>query len=130
MTDRQDSFQQELSRQLRDSADTLDAATQSRLNISRHHAVAQMNRRTHWASRTGWVAAGAVAVAVLAVSLWRNQPVPVQIDAQTDALPAATVALQAPDLELLLADESLEMLEDLEFYAWLDTETTDAETNG
>ncbi len=124
--DRQDSFERDLGRRLRDSVDTLDAATRSRLNISRHHAVAQMNRRASRVSRAGWAAVGAMAVAMLAVSVWRNQPVP----ANPDVLPAASVALEAPDLELLLADESLEMLEDLEFYAWLDTENFDVETNG
>ena len=126
MTDRQDSFEQDLSQRLRDSAGQLDAATRSRLNISRHHAVAQMDRRASRVSRSGWAVVGAVAVAVLAVGIWRNQRVP----ATPDALPVATVALEAPDLELLLADESLEMLEELEFYAWLDSEASGSETNG
>lgn len=32
----------------------------------------------------------------------------------------APVAQQATDLEMLLGDDELEMLEELEFYAWLD----------
>jgi hypothetical protein len=31
------------------------------------------------------------------------------------------------DLDVLLAGENLEMMEDLEFYAWLDPELSDAE---
>ena len=33
----------------------------------------------------------------------------------------------AADMELLLADDSLDMLEDLEFYAWLDADVSDAQ---
>ena len=33
----------------------------------------------------------------------------------------------AADLDLLLATDSLEMLEDLEFYAWLDADRSAAE---
>jgi len=34
----------------------------------------------------------------------------------------AVIVAPAADLEILLGEESIEMLEELEFYSWLDTE--------
>ena len=36
--------------------------------------------------------------------------------------PALVATEAVEDMELLLADESLEMIEDLDFYLWLDVE--------
>jgi hypothetical protein len=66
-----------------------------------------------------WVpAAGVAAAAVFAVVLWNGQVTDEQI------APAAA----ATDIELLLNDESFEMLDELEFYSWIDLET-EMETN-
>ena len=66
---------------------------------------------------------GSAAVALVIVSVWLGRGVdPVPAPEQTAANP-----LVAQDLDVLLADENLEMMEDLEFYAWLDPVLSDAE---
>lgn len=103
-------FAARVGQRLRDSADSLDAHTRSRLNQARQRAL-------KWAPRPLWhrhpVAAGAAtaAVAVVALLMWQ----PIENGPEVIAPPA----LDAPDLELLMTDESLDMLEDLEFYTWL-----------
>jgi hypothetical protein len=57
-----------------------------------------------------WVPVTGVAVAVLA-GVMVLQPEP----ASVDPLPAGV-----DDMEILLGGESIEMLENLEFYAWID----------
>ena len=91
-----------------ESVDKLDAATLSTLNRSRHRALEELQgSRQQWLR---WAPASGVAVAVL-VAVLVTQPEPVVVD----ELPAA-----AADMEILLGEESIEMLEDLEFYAWID----------
>lgn len=91
----------------------LDAEAQSRLNRARHEALAHAgsgvghSQWLRWAPATGVAAAAVVAVVVLT-----GRP---PIDAVT---PPATVS----DFEILLDQESFEMLEELEFYSWIDLE--------
>ena len=92
-----------------ESVEGLDANTRSRLNRSRQVALEQLA-----AGRPAWVqwapAAGVTAAAVVAVVLWTgDRPV-------DDVTPVAA----ADDFEILLTEDSLEMLEDLEFYSWID----------
>jgi len=92
------------------SVDSLDGQTQSSLNRSRQKALAEVDSRNIspglW---TRWVpAAGAATVAVVALSFWIREP---QLDAP------------ASDFELIMAEESFDMLQDLDFYLWLDIET-------
>ncbi len=102
------------------SVRALDAATQSRLNRGRHEALLHTGRGIshgqwlRWAPATGIVAAAVVAVVVLT-----GRP-PVD-----DLTPPAI----AGDFEILLDDTSFEMLEELEFYSWIDLEG-DVEANG
>ncbi len=66
-----------------------------------------------------WAPAGGVAVAaVAALVVWTGSP-------QIDLLHTPEVA---SDMEILLTEDSFEMLEDLEFYSWieLDGETIEA----
>ena len=91
-----------------ESVEQLDAATLSRLNRARHAALAEIQQPTRQWSR--WLPASGVAAAVLvAVIVMQN---PAGLD---EPLPAAVA-----DMEILLGEDSLEMLEDLEFYSWLD----------
>ena len=60
-------------------------------------------------------ATGVAAAAVLAMVLWTGSP-------ETDEFGTDAVA---SDMEILLTEDSLEMLEDLEFYSWVEL---DAET--
>jgi hypothetical protein len=112
-----------LARQAKDlfdeSVGQLDAATLSRLNRGRHVALAELERTKpggHWAR---WVpATGVAAAAVVAVVVWQGVPV-------EGPLPATT---PVTDFEILIGEDSLEMLEDLEFYSWIDP--SDLQTNG
>lgn len=107
---------------LRRSADELDGATLSRLNRARQAAVDALRPA---GARRGWLkpAYSTAAVAILIVSVWVGQA--------GDPLPApnqtAANLVVARDLDVLLAVENLEMMEDLEFYAWFDPARSDAE---
>lgn len=98
----------------------LDAATLSRLNRNRHLA---LERAAKGAATTSWrwLPAGGLGVAaVFAVILWTgNRTVDVP-------MPPSTVT----DLEILLEGDDLEMLEDLDFYSWIDIEESSASNVG
>ena len=101
-----DKLTQDARRRFDASVEQLDAATLSKLNRGRHAALAAARpgaRRQYWGLTLG----GASAAAVLIGLLLRAPAVDV-IDA-----PAA-------DIDLLQGEDSIEMLEDLEFYRWLD----------
>ncbi|MDJ0794496.1 MAG: hypothetical protein QNI98_09650 [Woeseiaceae bacterium] len=91
-----------------DSVDSLDASTLSTLNQGRHRALEALNTGPsplwRWAPAAGVTAA--VLVAVL-VTLEEPQVV--------DTMPESVA-----DMEILLGEDSIEMLEDLEFYAFID----------
>ncbi len=100
-----------------ESVENLDGETRSRLNRGRQAALEQLA-----AAKPVWVqwapAAGVAAAAVFAVVLWTgNQPV-------DELTPEAT----ASDFEILLTEDSFEMLEDLEFYSWIDLDEEPEET--
>jgi len=94
-----------------ESVDGLDGAALSRLNQGRHAALAELEsgRRSfrQWAP-----AAGVAATGVLALLLWNGAP-------QVEELTTPAVA---SDMEILLTEDSFEMLQDLEFYSWIDFE--------
>lgn len=97
------------------SVGALDAATRSRLTQARHRALEELGAgggvwRWSWAP-----AAGAVATVALAAWLfvWPGHP-PVEPAVQPTSL---------ADLEIVLGDDELDMLnEDLDFYAWLESQ--------
>ena len=100
------------------SVDGLDGATLSQLNQSRHKALEELQqpavaRWGRWAPAAGVAAAAAVAV--------------VMMNGTTVSIPADEPVM-ASDFEMLLDADSLEMLEDLEFFSLLDA--VDEETNG
>jgi hypothetical protein len=100
-----------------ESVEGLDAQTRSRLNRGRQAALAELaTGRPVWVQ---WAPAASVAAAaVFAVVLWTgNQPV-------DEVTPAAS----ASDFEILLTEDSFEMLEDLEFYSWIDLDEEAQET--
>jgi hypothetical protein len=95
-----------------ESVDSLNAATLSRLNKGRHEALAELQNGTSARQWARWVpATGMAAAALVAVMLMRG---PGDV-----TLPEVPVTVS--DFEILLDDQNLEMLEDLEFYSWLDT---------
>jgi len=102
-----------------DSVDSLDAATLSRLNQRRHRALAELEHKGSINPWLRWLpATGITATAILAVIVMRG---PEGVDVIAERVTAV-------DFEMLLEEESLDMLEELEFYLWL--EATDLEANG
>jgi hypothetical protein len=101
-------FAREAKEQFDASVDKLDAATLSTLNQSRHRALAELHGRpTQWLR---WVPAAGMATAALVVAM-----VILPGPADNQAVPAEIM-----DMEILLGEDSIEMLEDLEFYEWID----------
>ena len=95
---------------LEESTENLDAVTRSRLTTARHQALAQKNKKRTWFP--GLVPVGAfasLAAAILIFTIWSENS-----------------GLENPslmeDMELLSSSESFELLEELEFYEWLDIE--------
>ena len=97
-----------------ESVEGLGGQTRSRLNQGRQAALAELDsgrsRWMHWAP-----AAGLTAAAAATFVLWTGNP-------QIDVLATPEVT---SDMEILLTEDSLEMIEDLEFYSWIefDSET-------
>jgi len=94
-----------------DSVERLDAATLSRLNQGRHQALAEMQRSPRMAQWRRLVPVTGVAAAALVAVLLVRGPAGVEM---------AEDAITASDFEMLLQEDSIEMFEDLEFYALLD----------
>jgi hypothetical protein len=92
----------------------LDARVRSRLTRARHAALEQARPRPFWMHQ--WAPAAGVAVAaVLAVLVWPGAHDPVG---------GNTVKHEAAyDLEIVLAEENLELFENLDFYEWVDAES-------
>ena len=102
-----------------DSVERLDAATLSKLNQGRQKALAELDKTKPVGQWSWWVpATGVAAAAVVAVVVLQGDPTP-------DVVPAAN---SMTDFEILMSEDSLEMLEELEFYSWIDT--VDFESNG
>lgn len=100
-----------------DSVEQLDAATLSRLNQGRQKALQEIHAAESAGQWARWVPAGGLAAAaVVAVVVWQGAPV----EHSAPAPDAAT------DFEILLSEDSLDMLEDLEFYSWMDAANLDS----
>ena len=105
-------------------AEGLDAATRSRLTRARSAAVEAAGRP----ARPRWLLAPALAtaLAVVAVAGFWNRPGE-PAGAPEDTIPTVAGDQLVADLEILSADEDLELLADLEFYLWLESELTPAD---
>ena len=109
------------------SVESLDAATLSRLNQARQHALAAATgERPAQARQWGrWAIAGSLAASVLAAALLLRAP--------TGGVPATTAsthpaAVGQEPLEILAAGEEFDIAtaaEDLEFYEWAEAATAD-----
>ena len=115
----EDTFTSRAKKQFDESVENLDGETRSRLNSARHAALAELkfggHRWIEWAP-----AAGVAAAAVVAVVLWTGDP-------PSDVL---TPTMSNADIEILLTEDSFEMLEDLEFYSWIDLDEASDEPGG
>jgi len=95
------------------SVAALDGPTRSKLTQARHRALEELAAKPQPVWSRHWLPAGAVAaVALMSLMLWQGQMAPV---ADGDFDVAAVT-----DLEILLGEEELDMIEELEFYAWLE----------
>jgi hypothetical protein len=105
--------------QLDDDARDLDAATASRLNRARQSALDNGLARPR--TRIGFLpyalAASIAAVLTLTVVL--------RVPEQAEPMPVVAAPVGTDDLDLLAGSEELEMIEDLEFYAWLELQSLD-----
>lgn len=111
---------------LDESAQALDATTLSRLNRSRQAALAQRvpRRRAAWLLLPAGLV-GACAL-LLAVGVWHARRVPTAIPAQSPATASANGnAVNAGDLDMIASGDDIEMMQDLDFYAWLDAQDQD-----
>lgn len=107
--------------------DELDAATLARLHRARQQALGAAAGRNRAGWRwTVWAPVGALATGVLAAALLLRSPSETSAPVQVAATQMSTDAQQDP-LELLTAGEDLDLATeaDLEFYAWVELETTD-----
>lgn len=99
---------------LDESVEHLDAATLSRLNQARQRALEAARRRASPSWQWWGLPAGGLAVAVLAVAVW--WPRTAEIETPVSVM---------EDMEILVSAD-IEMLEDLEFFMWLDEADEDA----
>jgi hypothetical protein len=94
-----------------ESVQEIDGRAQSQLNRGRQKALAELQPRSGVRALTGWApATGVAAAAVIVAVMWNGNRPP------GDMVPTST----ATDFEILLNEDNLEMLEELEFYSWLD----------
>ena len=110
--DKDEQFANEAKALFDDSVERLDAATLSKLNRGRQAALAEISTARHSPQWLRWMpAAGVAAAAVLAVIMMQGPAVTEIPDVPDTA---------ATDFEILMDSDSLEMIEELEFYSWLD----------
>jgi hypothetical protein len=98
-----DPFSTRVKELLDEKADNLDAATQSRLRQARMRALDSAPKRPEWLV---WGPASAVAAGLMAVGIYLNQ-----------AQPPLPAIYQEPEQQTVA--ENMDLLDDLEFVAWL-----------
>ncbi len=104
-----------------ESVARLDAATLSKLNQVRQAAIAELTDGSRARQWVRWMpATGVATVALFAIFVLRG---PADIDVPIVSDPTIT------DFEILLGEDSLEMIEDLEFYSWIDLADLDSTDN-
>jgi len=97
---------------LEEQTNALDAATLQRINQARRQALARRKRSWRLAGRW-WVPAGSLAAIALAAVVVINLP----------GQSGAPLGGEFPDseaIQLLTAQDDLELYRDLDFYLWLD----------
>lgn len=86
-------------------SEQLDPDIQAKLLQMRRQAMAQANNKPAMHKPLLWAPAGGMVAALFAVMLWYE--------------PAVQHPSELDDFELLTSDTELEMLDDMEFVAWL-----------
>jgi hypothetical protein len=103
-----------------ESVEGLSGNIRSKLTQARHAALAEAG--THRSSRRVWLPAAGLATAAAITAF-----VVVPQLRQERAMPESVAS--ADDMAILLNSDDLELLEDIEFYAWLDSDG-DAQPTG
>jgi hypothetical protein len=111
-------FEQSAKALFDESVASLDAATLSKLNQGRQAALAAADAPRLWLR---WVPAAGMATAVLVAVLVVRGPGMVDEPFAANPMPS--------DFEILMGDDALEMIEELDFYSWLDVAEADATDN-
>ena len=108
MNESDEKFAREAKSLFDNSVEELDAATLSTLNRSRHRALDELgSSRANWMR---WAPAAGVAAAIM-VAVMVTLPRPGEVE----VMPTSVT-----DMEILLGEDSFEMLEDLEFFTLID----------
>ena len=117
-----ESDNENLQRRARESYESaverLDSDTIARLEKARRLAIDELSSRSRWLSPgpRNWVpAAAAAGVGSLAIG-W------LMLAYQGDSAEVFSDDAMADDIEIMLAGENLDLLEDLDFYLWLTTQ--------
>lgn len=109
---------------LRASADELNGHIRSRLAQARSAAVDEARTAGHGFAWRTWIPAGASAgLAALALFFWSGGP-------QAPQAPTLAVHGSLDDLDIMVTNESFELLEDLEFYEWVAATDADGASIG
>jgi len=113
-----ENFSSTAGRMLRESAEQLDETMAARLRRGREAALGEWRERRTWRP---WLvpAASLGALAALVTGLWLSLGT-----GPNEPEPLASAVDSASEMDLLLAGDSIEMFEDLDFYAWLDAEAS------
>lgn len=93
----------------------LDAATRSKLNRARQRALGELDRAPPWR----WLSAPQTALAGVVVAVIGGWLLIRSVPLGEDALPEVAAA---SEFDILLAEDELEFLEEIEFYAWLEAQ--------
>jgi len=112
-----DPFEENAKRLFEESVERLDANRLSALNQARHRALDELEQArgvTAWQRLLPVSGVAAAAVLVTVFVLRSNEPL---IEVPGVEMPQAQ---EASDFEILVTGDSLEMLEELEFYSWLE----------
>lgn len=107
----------------------LDAHTRSRLNRARQAALASASDQVRglvWKSRWVLPVGSAAAVALVALSTVQL----LRTDREAAPGSESVVASTVDDVEILTSSEELDMLQNVDFYAWLDTQQDGQSNSG
>ncbi len=104
-----------------DSVTRLDARTRSRLTQARNAALDELRRPQMRWIRWLWAPAGGLAAAVIVAAFIATRP-------GTDAFGPNGLPLE--DLDVVASAEELELLQEVEFYAWLAQQTPEPAGGG
>jgi len=117
-------FERRTQELLDESTERLDGRVRSRLTQARSAAVEEARKPRLGVAWRTWIPAGALAgAAALAVFLWSGAP-------HSPGTPVLAVHSSLDDLDILVTNESFELLEDLEFYEWVAAGDADSVTSG